>query len=521
MCFGVTIIHLINTPHMAKVSIKPEPRASSERADGTRPIKIFIEHRGQHPAIPTGIYTTRSKWDFDKGKLKKSWGSDYRAENGKLKQKLRLAEQALEAYASKLAGWDHLQLRDFVQEYIERELLAKAKHQDVAPEASLKVLATIRKVQAWYMTITPEKDIDDNFPVALIRKKQSASCYERCKQVLRIFEDTKGNQHDKYGALDKMPKNYEDISTTDITPAFLRKLWNAMEAHGHTHLTMECHMKQFAACISYGLMLHQHETGQQLDWENNYGWGREKKGKFEFPPPPINKKRAVPHAELHKIFMAEVEKSSKTYMWKLFAVTMFNLNGMDFCDLANLRLRDLEGYYNDDGLLRIQAVGYKRKKLDAHRRKTEVRTINCTVNSTVSEIIRHYVGGRDLEEHADEYVFPILHQGQTNAMKVYNRNRKMREKMNAALKELAAIAGFEGADVTTKVLRHTFATTLKLKEVNIYVIQEMLGHSTVQQTEEYLANCEIEQLAEVAKRINFEIEVDFDAPAEAPLRKAS
>lgn len=59
------------------------------------------------------------------------------------------------------------------------------------------------------------------------------------------------------------------------------------------------------------------------------------------------------------------------------------------------------------------------------------------------------------------------------------------QKMNAYLKEIAAIVGID-KDLTTHLARHTFATTITLaNNVSIENVSKMLGHSSIRMTQHY------------------------------------
>ena len=59
------------------------------------------------------------------------------------------------------------------------------------------------------------------------------------------------------------------------------------------------------------------------------------------------------------------------------------------------------------------------------------------------------------------------------------------QKMNAYLKEIAAICGIE-KNLSTHTARHTFATTVTLSnQVSIEVVSKMLGHSSINMTKKY------------------------------------
>ncbi len=53
------------------------------------------------------------------------------------------------------------------------------------------------------------------------------------------------------------------------------------------------------------------------------------------------------------------------------------------------------------------------------------------------------------------------------------------------MKEIAALCSIN-KDLTTHTARHTFATTVTLLNgISLEVLKEMLGHSTIKQTEHY------------------------------------
>jgi len=59
------------------------------------------------------------------------------------------------------------------------------------------------------------------------------------------------------------------------------------------------------------------------------------------------------------------------------------------------------------------------------------------------------------------------------------------QKMNANLKEIAAICGIE-KNLSTHTARNTFATTVTLSnQISIEVVSKMLGHSNINMTKKY------------------------------------
>lgn len=73
------------------------------------------------------------------------------------------------------------------------------------------------------------------------------------------------------------------------------------------------------------------------------------------------------------------------------------------------------------------------------------------------------------------------------------------QKMNAYLKEIADICNISKR-LTTHVARHTYATTVNLKNgVSLQTVQKLLGHATIKQTEHY-ARLDDNDVKDVCKR---------------------
>jgi len=83
-------------------------------------------------------------------------------------------------------------------------------------------------------------------------------------------------------------------------------------------------------------------------------------------------------------------------------------------------------------------------------------------------------------EIMDRYKFDLLCEKRGAVLPV-----KSNQKMNAYLKEIADVCGID-CELNTHKARRTFASTVTLaNNVPIHVVKEMLGHHSIQQTEEY------------------------------------
>lgn len=135
--------------------------------------------------------------------------------------------------------------------------------------------------------------------------------------------------------------------------------------------------------------------------------------------------------------------------------------GMNFADLAHLKRSDI---YNG----RIQ-----------YRRRKTSDPFSIPVSPPLAEILEAF------DQHSSPYLFPILSDRHATEKQQWDRIQKCLRKFNKDLKEVASAAGIDVV-LTSYVARHTFATTLKRKGVDLAVISESMGHESVNTTRAYL-----------------------------------
>jgi integrase/recombinase XerD len=135
--------------------------------------------------------------------------------------------------------------------------------------------------------------------------------------------------------------------------------------------------------------------------------------------------------------------------------------GINFGDLAHLKHRDVY-----DG------------RIHYHRRKTS-DAFSIPVSQALADIL-------DAFDCTDSpYLFPILSDRHATEKQQWDRIQKCLRKYNKDLKEVATAMGIQ-VPLTSYVARHTFATTLKRKGVDLAVISESMGHESVNTTRAYL-----------------------------------
>lgn len=150
--------------------------------------------------------------------------------------------------------------------------------------------------------------------------------------------------------------------------------------------------------------------------------------------------------------------NTKNYM--LFS---YYMGGMNFVDMMKLKWDNIQG----DRILYI-------------RSKTKGR-FTVKMLEPVKEIIAYYKA----QNRLTDYVFPILLKDNLTPMQIENRKQKTLRIFNKQLKEIAKIQGVHH-NVTSYVIRHSFATNLKFAGVSTDLIGESMGHQDVSVTQAYL-----------------------------------
>ena len=178
-------------------------------------------------------------------------------------------------------------------------------------------------------------------------------------------------------------------------------------------------------------------------------------------------KRAITKEEIKKVLDLELEKETSHWHAKNYFTFMFNMRGMNFIDVAYLKVNNIRG----------GRLIYKRIKTG------KLYNIKLTVKA--QEIIDYYTKGKKL--NSQEYVFPIMPQKMDDLEKERKRYVGKRKYFNQYLKEIAKKCKID-VNLTSYVSRHTWASLAKFAGVSHAIIGESLGHSDLKTTETYLAN---------------------------------
>lgn len=192
-------------------------------------------------------------------------------------------------------------------------------------------------------------------------------------------------------------------------------------------------------------------------------------------------KRALSRVEVKRIIDVDLTERPDLINAKNYFVFSYFARGINWIDMLKLKKENIQGDY----IIYI-------------RSKTKGRFM-VKILPPAQEVLEYYL----LQNRNTEYVFPILLKDDLSPAQIENRKQKTLKKFNKDLKEIARLAKV-AKNVTSYVIRHSYATNLKQLGVSTEKISESMGHSNVEVTNSYLKDFETEEIdMENEKLLNF------------------
>ena len=168
--------------------------------------------------------------------------------------------------------------------------------------------------------------------------------------------------------------------------------------------------------------------------------------------------------KLLKINIIEYPHLQNSFNYFIFS---YYCRGMNFIDLMKLKWSNIQG----------ENIFYTRSKTN--------KQFVIKILQPVENVLNHYKG---LNANS-KYVFPLILSESITPTQLENRKMKTLKKFNKDLKELSKIAGVD-SNVTSYVIRHSYATNMKFLGVSSDIISQSMGHSNLEITQSYLKEFE-------------------------------
>lgn len=252
------------------------------------------------------------------------------------------------------------------------------------------------------------------------------------------------------------------LTFADVTPELLKQYEKWMLSNGRSITTVGIYLRCLRALFN----------AQKID-KLLYPFGI---GLYEIPTS-RNIKKALTIEEISLIYYYKTEPMSYEDMAKDYWIFLYLCNGMNVKDLCQLKWSNIDG----------TQLNYERAKTKNSRQQRQMITV--ALKPEALEVIKKW--GR-LSVNQDAFIFSHLDKEMT-AERQRAVHQQLTQLINKHMKRIARNVGIT-EPVTTYSARHSFATILKRSGTNIAMISDLLGHSSIEVTKNYLASFEFEQI---------------------------
>ncbi|RHR64368.1 site-specific integrase [Alistipes sp. AF17-16] len=273
-------------------------------------------------------------------------------------------------------------------------------------------------------------------------------------------------------ALVSLMKYKNRLNFSDVTVNFLKGYERFMLQQNRSTTTIAMYMRYLRAIVNEAI-------ADEIMSADQYPFGSARKRKYEIPETKkVNSALDLDGLKAIINYKPEFESEAKARDLWLFS---FYCCGMNMKDIYNLKYANLQNGF---------IVFYRQKTI--RTRRTHV-PIQVFITKPVQDIIDFW-GNED--KSLDNYIFGIYKKTESDERN-YELGKLYTHVINERMKEIGKKVDIH-VSLTTYVARHTYATTLMRKGVNIAFISESLGHTSLKTTESYLDGFRRDDKMEIA-----------------------
>lgn len=288
--------------------------------------------------------------------------------------------------------------------------------------------------------------------------------FDRYIEQLKI-EDRIGTAESYNCAKNSLETFKKNLTFAEVTPTLLKKYQKWMTEQGKSITTVGIYLRSLRTIYNQ----------QNID-VSLYPFG-EKKGKYSIPTG-RNIKKALTIEDVAKIFNHQLPAGTTIEMARDYWMFLYLSNGMNVKDFCLLKWSDIQG----------EMLTYIREKT---KRKNEATYIKVSLKPETLHIIKKW-GQPSIAK--DAYIFSHIKAGMTSEQQ-YKIIKQLTKTINKYMKQIAKELSIDKA-ITTYYARHSFATVLKRSGATTDMISELLGHSSVLVTKNYLDSFEDDKIKE-------------------------
>lgn len=257
-----------------------------------------------------------------------------------------------------------------------------------------------------------------------------------------------------------------DLTFAEVTVQFLYDYEDWMRNQGNSSSTIGIYLRNLRTIYNQ----------QGIDNSVN-PFGKVSQGKYQIPKGK-NVKRALTIDEISKIYRYEAEPGSSREMARDYWMFMYLCNGMNPKDMCLLKWSNINN----------EILSYVREKTKTTSLEKD-RKIRISLKPQAKTIIKKWGVPSNFE---DDFIFPHFNKEMSEERQLQIRHQ-LTSVINHHMKKIAKEIGINKR-VTTYYARHSFATILKRSGTDIGMISELLGHSSLDVTENYLDGFEDKQI---------------------------
>lgn len=262
----------------------------------------------------------------------------------------------------------------------------------------------------------------------------------------------------------------KELLPEDVTPELLKKFDKWLNEKGCNKTTVGIYMR--AVRIIYNNAVEHNPSLAEF-----YPFARRQNSnrKYKIRTGSGSKGEALSVEDLQKFIATTPEEGSPEWRAKQLWLFMFYTSGMNAADVFALQYKDINW----------DAIRYVRRKTRDTEEQEEV--IEIPLSEALKKIIVA-IGNPDKSPAA--YVFQVLDKSM-DSQKMRAVTKQATKTINKWLSRLCADNKLP--EITTYWSRHTAATLLRNSGVPVEMISELLGHSDVRVTQEYLKRFSVEK----------------------------
>jgi integrase len=296
--------------------------------------------------------------------------------------------------------------------------------------------------------------------------KNSRLLDDLTKRYLDSNQRTKHKTKTMYQtAMNSFMEYQEGVVIQDITSDFLLDFEKSKREADYSPATISCYMRHMRSLINHFIYV---DKILPKDYQYPFGKGGYTIKNYRKSKPVMS------NSEIRKVVQfKKFENKEQEYARDIW-LFLYRANGMNYADLIRLKWANIKGKY----------IVFTRMKTE-NTRKNNVKDIVVPISTNLRQIINK-VGVKN-----SPFVLGILKEGYDEKT-LANKKDWQQQKLNKCLKIISEKLELS-VDLRLKTSRDSYATTLKRSGKSRDEIGEMMGHSTSEVTEHYLASLDMDK----------------------------